>query len=60
MYSLTCDTISTEVGWERAGMTYLNEESDGFTAIQETVVVGESEVHHLEQSVIYTRVSHGG
>jgi hypothetical protein len=27
--------------------TYLDKESDSLTAIQETVVVGESEVHHL-------------
>lgn len=28
--------------------TYLDKESDGFTAIQKTVIVGESKVHHLK------------
>lgn len=39
---------------------YLNEESDGFTTVKETVVVGESEVHHLERLVFCLSTSKQG
>lgn len=35
----------------RPRATYLDKESDGLTAIQKTVVVGESEVHHLSTRI---------
>lgn len=35
----------------RIPATYLDKESDGLTAIQETVVVGEGEIHHLSARI---------
>jgi hypothetical protein len=49
MYSLTWDGDQNLFRARRIRIpaTYLDKESDSLTAIQEAVVVGESEVHHL-------------
>lgn len=47
MYSLTCDGVSGCLEAQSTWITYLDEESDRLAAVQETVVVGEGEVHHL-------------
>lgn len=51
MYSLTCDGVSATPVTGKCGKSYLDKESDGLATVEEAVVVGESEVHHLVTSV---------
>ena len=48
MYSLTFETVSVGIQRARCGSTYLDEEYYGLPAVQQSMVVCECEIHHLQ------------